>query len=102
MKIPSALGITGLVYRTNEVFVCQNIHKELRYNADIDNLGGSTSSAENLIMGSLYGHSNTGKKKPVGILQLVNKNNQEPITDYDKVSLEYSQLRRPSLKLSRN
>lgn len=51
MKLPSTLGLTGLVYRSDEIFICQNVQKELRYNADVDNLGGNTHSANNLIVG---------------------------------------------------
>jgi hypothetical protein len=31
MKIPCAMGITGLVYKTEETFVCQNALKEQRF-----------------------------------------------------------------------
>ncbi len=35
----------------------------------------------------MYGYHKEGEaKKNVGILQLVNKNNDEPITEYDKVN----------------
>jgi hypothetical protein len=63
------------------------VQKEQRYQNDVDNLGGSTTSGHNFIIGSIYGYPNPdGSKKVVGILQLVNKLNQEPITDYDEVS----------------
>lgn len=87
MKIPCNLGVTGHVYRSEEIYVCQCAVKDQRFNADVDNLGGGTKSVNNLIIGTIYGWSADGqKKKNVGILQLVNKNNEEPITDYDRVS----------------
>jgi hypothetical protein len=54
----------------------------------VDNLGGNTNSVNNFIIGSIYGYpEEKGKKKIVGILQLVNKLSfEDPITDYDKVS----------------
>ncbi|TNV74045.1 hypothetical protein FGO68_gene12534 [Halteria grandinella] len=86
MKIPNSMGITGLVYKTDETFVCQNAQKEQRYQADVDNLGGNTNSVNNFIIGSIYGYpEEKGKKKIVGILQLVNKLAvEDPITEYDK------------------
>ena len=88
MKIPCNLGVTGHVYKTDETVVCQAALKEQRFHADVDNLGGHAKSAYNFMIGSIYGfptpNMKEGDKKVVGILQLVNKVNDEPITDYDR------------------
>lgn len=55
MKIPTKLGVTGHVYKTEEIYVCQNALKDQRFNNDVDNLGGGTRSVNNFIIGAIYG-----------------------------------------------
>jgi hypothetical protein len=55
MKIPTKLGVTGHVYKTEEIYVCQNALKDQRFNNDVDNLGGGTRSVHNFIIGAIYG-----------------------------------------------
>ena len=70
MKIPTKLGVTGHVYKTEEIYVCQNALKDQKFNNDVDNLGGGTKSVNNFIIGAIYGFPpELGKpKKTIGIL----------------------------------
>ena len=50
MKIPTKLWVTVHVYKTEEIYVCQNDLKDQRFKNDVDNLGGGTRSVNNFII----------------------------------------------------
>jgi hypothetical protein len=70
MKIPTKLGVTGHVYKTEEIYICQNALKDQRFHNDVDNLGGGTKSVNNFLIGAIYGFplAEGLPKKTVGIL----------------------------------
>lgn len=68
MKMPSDVGITGYVNRTDEIYICQCTQKDQKYHCDVDNLGGGN-TVNNMMVGPIYGYSPDGhQKKHVGIL----------------------------------
>ena len=69
ISIPSNLGLTGQVYKTGEIFICNQAATERRFVADVDNLS-SVMEVDNFMIGPIY---NDPTARPIGIVQLINK-----------------------------
>uniref|UniRef100_A0A7S3J7C4 GAF domain-containing protein n=1 Tax=Euplotes harpa TaxID=151035 RepID=A0A7S3J7C4_9SPIT len=69
ISFPSTLGITGLVFQTGEVYICNQATTDRKFMADIDNLS-SIIEVDNFMIGPIF---NDKKSSPVGIVQLMNK-----------------------------
>eukprot|EP00347_Sterkiella_histriomuscorum_P010193 403377247 len=84
IRFPSSLGVTGFVYNTGELYICNKATKDSKFSSDIDNLG-ATGDVHNFMIGPIYGHKdNDNKKLPIGVLQFTNKKDFKIINDYDK------------------
>ena len=79
ISFPSNLGITGHVYHTGEIFICNQASTERRFLADIDNLS-SIIEVDNFMIGPIY---NDLAAQPIGIIQLINKKDKRQINDHD-------------------
>lgn len=79
ISFPSTLGITGHVYQSEEVYVCNHALNDRKFMPDIDNLS-SIIEVENFMIGPIY---NNLSSKPIGIVQLINKNDKRSIEDQD-------------------
>jgi hypothetical protein len=87
IRFPSSLGVTGYVYNTGELYICNKATKDSKFSSDIDNLG-ATGDVHNFMIGPIYGHKdNDNKKLPIGVLQFTNKKDFKLINDYDKVTI---------------
>ena len=79
ISFPSTLGITGQVYQTKEVYICNHALNDRKFMADIDNLS-SIIEVENFMIGPIF---NTSTPQPIGIIQLINKKGKRNIEDQD-------------------
>ena len=78
--------MTGYVYNSGQLYICNRAAKDSKFSSDIDNLGAS-SDVNNFMIGPVYGHKDNNKKSsPIAIVQFTNKKNFKTINDYDKVS----------------
>ena len=55
IKFPTSLGVTGNVYHSGEIYICNKAEKDSKFHSDIDNLG-STGDVYNFMIGPIYGH----------------------------------------------
>ena len=68
IRFPSSLGVTGFVYNSGELYICNKANKDSKFSADIDNLG-ALGDVNNFMIGPVFGHKdNENKKLPLGIL----------------------------------
>lgn len=84
IRFPSSLGVTGYVYNSGELYICNKAQKDSKFSSDIDNLG-ATGDVHNFMIGPIYGHKdNKNKEPPIAIIQFTNKKDFKVINDYDK------------------
>jgi len=86
------MGLCGKVYSSKSTFISNDVLNEKGFTSGIDNLT-SIREVKNIMIGPVFAHSsklredNTRAKfdrsLPIGIIQLINKNNREKITEYD-------------------
>lgn len=55
IPLPNNMGITGLAYGTQQIFVCNNTKLETRYRNEIDNQSNQK-SVSNFMIGPVFGH----------------------------------------------
>lgn len=72
------MGITGhCLSNQGFVYVCNDSSKDQKYNSEIDN-AGAVRELKNFMIGSLY-----QQKKPVAVIQFLNKKGRAKITQVD-------------------
>ena len=87
---PSTVGVTGEVFQTGRIVYANNMKDLPSFIQSIDNLTVSVKHVSSILVVPLFGHNDRGPdgaKRPIAILQLVNKADFQQITEYDIVSL---------------
>ena len=80
ITFPTNLGISGTVFHDKNIYVCNNAWHDHKYTPDIDNLSAAT-DVYNFMIGPIFDDVH---EQPVGIIQLVNKNDKKFINDMDR------------------
>ena len=78
MRIPSENGLTGIAIREKRVVTLQSYDKHTEFSIEIDN-NIDISVVKSMLIGPLYNEA--GKLK--GVIQLLNKIDDKPITDHE-------------------
>ncbi|CAI2375929.1 unnamed protein product [Moneuplotes crassus] len=79
ISFPSNIGITGLIFNSEEVYISNDAQKDMKFTSDIDNLTSIT-EVFNFMIGPVYASQ---RNKPVGVIQLMNKKEKKPINEED-------------------
>jgi len=87
ITFPWNIGITGHVFQKEEVYISNDAQKDKKYTADIDNLTDIT-EIDNFMIGPVY---ISQKERPVGVVQLINKNEKKVINNDDLVKFRIIQ-----------
>lgn len=74
--------MTGYVFKNRSIYFSNKPAKDAKWNPDIDNLS-TAGDVRNFMIGALLDTQN----RPVGVVQLINKKDDKPITDIDQVYL---------------
>lgn len=89
-KYPTEIGLTGEVFQKGKLFWTNDMAKQLNYQPSIDNASTKSSVKEvrNIVIMPIYGHRGWGapmepSARPTGIVQFINKRQNERITQYD-------------------
>ena len=94
IEFPNDRGVTGISFQTGQIIHANRMHNQKDYMSDIDNLTPCR-NVKNFLIGPVYAHkenANTNDKvdtmqfdrqKPIGMIQLVNKDNYELINPHD-------------------
>jgi len=87
ITFPVGQGISGQVFFTEKLFKCNDAEKESNFSGDIDNQSSMQGVVKNFMIGPVFGKDKAGKprKKPVGIIQFINKKDGAKITDEDEI-----------------
>jgi hypothetical protein len=86
IRFPITIGLTGNACSEKTILYSNSIESELRYNSDIDNLIGIHNFKNILVSEICLEEKNT---LPVGVIQLINKKGEDPISEYDVVSIAH-------------
>jgi hypothetical protein len=78
VRFPKTLGLTGEVYLHDTILQIDDVKKHIHYNPEIDNVAGSNELVS-LMIGVIPGPKHRG----IGVLQLGNKAQGQPLTPYD-------------------
>lgn len=71
IKFPPEMGISGAVFKNEQVYVCNDASKDRKFSNDIDNLS-SLQDLYNFIIFPINSYVK-GIKRKVGVVQLYNK-----------------------------
>ncbi len=82
ITFPSSIGVTGHVFKSRSIYYSNKPAKDAKWNPDIDNLS-TAGDVRNFMIGALLDTQN----RPVGVVQLINKRDDKPITEIDQVSV---------------
>lgn len=83
-KFPVTSGLSGFVYSSGKLYICNDAEQENNFVDEIDNQT-QQHNVENFMIGPVYGKDKT---KPVGIIQFINKLGNTPIGQEDKHKFE--------------
>lgn len=71
MKFPTNSGISGVVFKSKELYFSNNASKETKFVEEIDNQSGSSSDVKNFMIGPVFGSRDS--EIPCAIIQFINK-----------------------------
>lgn len=80
INFPCNSGLSGQVFTTGELLVCNDAEKETAFVDEVDNQP-KVRNVRNFMIGPVYGED---KKLPVGVIQFINKTNEQQIDDADR------------------
>ena len=80
INFPCNSGLSGQVFTTGELKVCNDAEKETAFVDEIDNQP-KVRNVKNFMIGPVYGED---KKIPVGVIQFINKKNEQQIDEADR------------------
>jgi hypothetical protein len=72
MNFPTNSGISGLCFKTKELFYSNNANKETKFQEELDNQSDST-DIHNFMIGPVFGQDKSRLNTPCGIIQFINK-----------------------------
>lgn len=75
LTLPADVGVTGHAIRTKQSVIMQPTEKSQYYSGDVDNCIEAT-NIKSMLVGPMYSDDGTCK----GVIQLINKNGDKPIT----------------------
>ena len=79
INFPCNSGLSGQVFTSGELKVCNEAEKETAFVDEIDNQP-KVRNVRNFMIGPVYGED---KKLPVGVIQFINKKNEQDIDETD-------------------
>ena len=94
IEFPNNRGITGVAFKSGQIAMANTMHNQRDYIEDMDNLT-NCKDVRNFLIGPVYAHEkdlqvskhanpiNFDRQKPIGMIQLINKINNEKITKHD-------------------
>ena len=80
INFPCNSGLSGQVFTTGDLKVCNDAEKETAFVDEIDNQP-KVRNVKNFMIGPVYGED---KKIPVGVIQFINKKNEQLIDEADR------------------
>lgn len=93
ISFPNNQGITGEAFQAKQVIIHNNMTRVHAFQSDIDNQTNIL-DVKNIMIGPVFPHAakidgdpvgvgDFDRKAPIGILQLINKNEMHAISDFD-------------------
>lgn len=72
---PNSLGVTGEVFKSQQIVYSNNIKYLSRYVAGLDNLSKFVKDVRSILITPIFGHVVNGKPNIVAVAQFINKTN---------------------------